>query len=102
MSEHSKHTPGPWRVVTKTSQFGVSGPMMESLHVYSDSGGIADVENELNARLAASAPELLEACKLARRTIGILAGYVVAGTAELDQVMANIDAAIAKATGGDS
>ncbi len=72
MNNH-KHTPGPWKI-------GVRQPTSDKF-IYSSNGGeVADCdrktnfhdENLANARLIASAPELLDACELLFKTLDAL------------------------------
>lgn len=68
-----KHTPGPWKIGT------------EGYRVYGGSYGVAAIEGtsgaaskeaEANARLIASAPELLAACEMALEHLKVLTvGY---------------------------
>lgn len=93
----SKHTPGPWRVVEDRAP--------SSLEVYAGKTAIAecwrraDVETEIaNARLIASAPELLASLQLmVDRFLDTEGSY---GAWENDALEA-ARAAIAKATGGE-
>lgn len=85
----SKHTPGPWRLVEDR--------MNGSLQVYGKTLALFecwrrdDVETEIaNARLAASAPELLEALE-----------FVIRGVPDTWEGVQKARAAIAKATGGE-
>ena len=87
----SKHTPGPWRVV--------QDPTNLSLQVYGQTLALfecwrrSDEQTELaNARLVASAPELLEALK------EVFADYDAVNRLSWNDRAA---AAIAKATGGE-
>lgn len=113
MSETS-HTPGPWEI--RESKQG------EGVCIYAGQYGIGKVwnlndnpENEANARLVAAAPELLVALKSARAIIqddrdAMFESVTVAGIAStmdeidrphidrLDAALADIDAAIAKAS----
>lgn len=58
-----KHTPGPWKVESRTTQ----GQFVTETHIVAEDGShIAEVspcEIEPNARLIAAAPELLEALR---------------------------------------
>ena len=85
----SKHTPGPWRVV--------QDPTNLSLQVYGQTLALfecwrrSDEQTELaNARLVASAPELLEALE-----------FVIRGVPDTWEGVQKAHAAIAKATGGE-
>lgn len=95
----TKHTPGEWRVRHNS----VGGPFISS-----DNGTIADVrtfggihvggpqhpETMANARLIAAAPDLLRYLKEARRTLEMWKDVAPAVS-----LCADIDAAIARATG---
>lgn len=90
MSEEAKHTPGPWRTFNGTDVFPDDDDREGSRHIadFDMSHGIPAEEKKANARLAAAAPDLLEALKYA----GELLEY-----GGFD--MAKINAAIAKAEG---
>lgn len=67
-----KHTPGPWAVSTR----GVGAPMIwgnghEVAQVRYWSGSENVDEVDVNARLIAAAPELLEAAKIADNLLSI-------------------------------
>lgn len=118
----AKHTPGPWVFVSQADW-----PHTQIVHVTAQNWGVvanlridpamphlAD-RQRANLRLIAAAPELLEALQSARAVIQAdrdsLAGCHTnphtkqldaagaAGCDEYDVVLAQIDAAIAKATG---
>lgn len=74
MTDKPKHTPGPWQLETVRTSSGIChriGPFPwkegKDIHccVYVDYPGNGDIERELlaNARLIASAPDLLAALK---------------------------------------
>lgn len=67
--EKQKHTPGPWTIEEDTSSkaYWIKGPNGDVCDLYARMMGRCErYENaEANAALIASAPELLEACKLA-------------------------------------
>ena len=102
-----KHTPGPWSIYTVPTSCGIchkvgpfpgkrdgDAPRHACLYAdYPSSENPSDKELEANARLIATAPELLEACQmlltLIRRNAPELSG----------KVCGYADAAIAKATG---
>lgn len=107
-----KGTPGPWEVVNGTDIFtplaarngaGTAAHEKDGWHIADCSMGETQTEDGTeniphreqlaNARLTAAAPELLEALEIARE-------FALA-EAEADD-LAFIDAAIAKATGGDA
>ena len=84
------HTPGPWSVVDRS-------------HIRSASLGLVAVaqhglETQANARLIASAPELLEALREAFNAFA----HDADGPVWADSTIAKARAAIAKATGGAS
>ena len=54
-----KHTPGPWEVLEVESVVGGGWDIVD------EKGNSIFTDNNANARLIASAPELLEACKKA-------------------------------------
>lgn len=93
----SKHTPGPWRVSTdsRTDEEGLT--YVSGLNIESDAGEIVGCEGieawkdnaEANARLIASAPDLLEALQWFVLPINNKAHNAAR-------------AAIAKATGGEA
>jgi len=107
----NKHTPGPWQLhsptegdpITGDGSYCITGP---------DGGVIADIvpkdwhETPGNARLIASAPELLEALENALADINwlLVEGFDTnADECNIDGVrdtIAEIKQAIAKATGG--
>ncbi len=59
-----KHTAGPWKVVTSWNDYMVEGPNGEEI-IWQDGNYDTPTIKLEDARLIASAPELLEACKLA-------------------------------------
>jgi hypothetical protein len=77
----SKHTPGPW---TWDEPHPVSDELGDERHFWRLTGSSRDVLCATNdgdvfvrgadARLIAAAPELLEACEGAAKTLGIMAG----------------------------
>lgn len=98
----NKHTPGPWHVVMSDNATpfiqhecgddwtDIDDRTSRVCHMPAE---IMESFNSLNnARLIAAAPELLEALQAARWSV------TMSGTIE---VLAKVDAAIAKATGGD-
>jgi hypothetical protein len=90
-----KHTPGPWVVNDLYADTEIRGPHNSGVMicVMSPWGIAADqpCPQRANARLIAAAPELLEACQLARDWLG--------GWASADPYIGRLEAAIAKATG---
>ena len=91
------HTPGPWDVEPKGSRHFVDGA--DGLTVaYLDRAGVRErSEIEANARLIASAPELLEALEA---VLPDLEHYVATHGPGPDKRLAIARAAIAKARGG--
>ena len=104
MTDQFSHTPGPWAIDYELppssrsviARVGCSGL---GIPISGKTDGPHDVkEDEPNARLIAAAPDLLEACELARKSI----------CGELDEldpenriVLPALKAAIAKARGAD-
>jgi hypothetical protein len=115
-----KHTPGPWTNHGRIQQPGLphSSVAAKTLlaRVYSEAFG-DDAQETANANLIAAAPDLLDALRIARETIKterdvlfdchvnpasgkVHDAHGRAGLAEFDEVLAQIDAAVSKATGG--
>jgi len=70
MSEKQTHTPGPW--VVKHDEKGLPFIGVES-DPWTYNGTIASVDtSEKDARLIASAPELLEQCKLFEKLLTVM------------------------------
>lgn len=110
----AKHTPGPWRLSPESERAEwiadadaahaidaddpVDGRLFEVAAVWGiDRSDREDDRSLANARLIAAAPELLEAAQAAWNCIGELSPTQArVETAQL------LQAAIAKATGGDS
>jgi hypothetical protein len=92
----TKHTPGPWHIGVRTFHAGrdVYGPKGEPVAV-ADDAITATPEAEANARLIAAAPDLLAALQAIMGDPDAVDHIL-----HLDAVAA--DAAIAKATGGQS
>ena len=121
MSE-AKHTPGPWEFGPNHSSTGLAGqlvvrPAGEFPHGewVADVGSMYDDHREANARLIAAAPELLEVVKVAQARIALERDVFVDCHAYPDgsllqsdktmldgmnELLARMDAAIAKAEGG--
>lgn len=100
----SAHTPGPWKVVNhprvahvdsmRSVGHGANG--MASI-VWLTGGALAQ---EANARLIAAAPDLLAALKAARAFVAQRAGWSGSHNDKVaEQVLVEVDAAIAKAEG---
>lgn len=83
-----KHTPGPWEAWTRTPGVFVPESGIEIVHPNHMSRSRSEAEQMANARLIASAPELLEALK----------DIVFFGTVQ-GMRLAKAQAAIAKAEG---
>lgn len=110
----SKHTPGPWEVSTFAAHTDKAG-LPAGVYTVEDDGSDGDYvcmietdwiepdEAHANAQLIASAPELLEACKEARKAIIALenerANHLGIGATTSLMAM-YLDAAITKAEGG--
>jgi hypothetical protein len=100
------HTPGPLEIsgpsngLNKIIDDGGNYAMLEGGHIIGEAhhyigGGLPYADAEANARLWASAPDLLAACKAA------LHGLTLADTEqdEIDAIKSQIQQAIAKAEG---
>jgi hypothetical protein len=99
-----QHTPGPWH--RRIGREGHGGPLSQEEQLCSDAGIGALVithdgspEGNANACLAAAAPELVEALKLARLYIptGSNANMSLAAKDHAKNVAKLVDAALAKA-----
>lgn len=101
------HTPGPWRY-ERTDGIPANGRHMISGAV---PGYLAEVRDcvsgdvQANARLIAAAPDTLHTLRIAREFIAVASDCThhadsVFNRSDFDVVLAQIDAAIAKATGG--
>lgn len=92
MSTQNTHTPGPWTVNKSSPQAGIITAPNRSLGIAEVFGGGS--ENEANARLIASSPELLEELQKC-------ADWLARSTRVDDrEIAADARAAIAKARGG--
>ena len=94
--EKQQHTPGPWVQPMQANGANVRHP-----HIISDGGEIAittwqgsEQKTNANARLIASAPDLLEALE------EIVSAADGDGWSQIDADLRKARAAIAKATGG--
>lgn len=98
----SKHTPGPWKVdsyetVTIKAEKEDKIAMLTWLKgPYGDLGRKSDEEVKANARLIASAPELLEALKVTTSLCRLKYGNL---DAEVYNEILRIESIIAKAEG---
>lgn len=93
----TKHTPGPWSI-SKISNLRIdnsNGEIVCAL-LYATTDGQITPETEANAKLIASAPDLLEALKDAYQVL--LARGKLLGLDDQGPVMDKVRAAIAKAT----
>jgi len=59
---NTKHTPGPWAVVSSWDDYMVEGPNKEEI-IFQDGPYQTPSIKEANARLIAAAPDLFEALK---------------------------------------
>ena len=85
------HTPGPWTVILRGERGTFHVPEAQRHEAdESDDGLDGYTISKSNARLISAAPELLEALKVARNNLQFLPP---------DDVVEQIDAAIAKAEG---
>ena len=98
MSEAAKHTPGPWYWTASSSAGTVYAQENHQLIVPHHPDG-ADENTFANARLIASAPELLQALILAEGLIYPNVNPHHARPSSNSEVLHTIRAAIAKATG---
>lgn len=91
----SKHTPGPWSVAETRHKYDtvIRGPKGEPIAL-ALIAGYTKQEGAANARLIAAAPDLLRYLKEARRTLEMWKDVAPAVS-----LCADIDAAIARATG---
>jgi hypothetical protein len=99
----ARHTPGPWHVNAIDSKRNrITGDETSTgwdrLHVNGGNATIARVYKPVDARLIASAPELLAACKSVLDSVPF-ASY--RGDGELEECEERLRAAILKAEGGD-
>ena len=101
MSSPRQHTPGPWHISECATQNTLAGICSESgLHITDISGyGQTEEQNQANARLIASAPDMLNLLTAADR-LEELTGENLAVYARTYAALAR--AAIAKATGGNT
>lgn len=89
-----KHTQGPWYPIEYAGVFNINDePFYEGQNLFDRD---YFEEAELNARLAASSPELLNACREAVSTIEMLMGDKLDVSASMS--LASIQKAIRKAT----
>ncbi len=91
MSDKPKHTPGPWGVDVQENVDLLVGQQADSYFVKTptDEGAeyVAEVMGPANARLIASAPDLLAACKLAAERVangGVIAEVAAAAIAKAE------------------
>jgi hypothetical protein len=107
----AKHTPGPWTIARSSRGYpyqidapnGSRGPGgIRSVTRWAAISLPTSAEGEANARLIVSAPDLLEAAKLALQVAEQVISSDYAGTSAFDGMMAElapVRAAIAKAEG---
>ena len=105
----TKHTPGPWYVDPDNPTMILDAPLATAKEIVAQCGvsaklGIARhisiASSQANARLIATAPELLEALKEARRWMSGIPAENGATCETKAQMSDMVDAAIAKAEGG--
>lgn len=98
----SKHTPGPWELNSFAVEAPLDGGTEVVAHVYNDREAPPTGSARANARLIASAPDLLEALVLARATL-FHAHFCLVPDAPCecgrDNVERVVNAALAKARG---
>jgi len=101
----SEHTPGPWGFEDAVHPWLITAGCDEAgclIIVADPSWGDTEEQDTANARLIVAAPELLAACEVVGRFLGMDEDFL-SGT-ELDEYYRGIDmmkAAIAKAKGKD-
>ena len=104
-----EHTPGPWQLSNRMQSnggrdegwFWVSADRTLHLKVFPCSDGYVVGENEANARLIATAPELLTALESAVETIEWLRVASNPAEDEIERAIASAQAIIRKARGKD-
>ena len=87
----SKHTPGPWKIAASWEDWTVEGPNKEEI-IFQDGPYQTPAIKLANARLIATAPDLLEALQY----------LMVAHGEQLDHAFQMAQDAISKATGEQS
>ena len=95
----AQHTPGPWSLQKYTFGYDIRGPHGEDLGSVNVSDGADEPEfypADANARLIAEAPALLEVLKAALPQVH----WANIHGSRNDELVTTIEAAIAKATGG--
>lgn len=100
----TKHTKGPWKIWNTGTPDNPSLAIVASNnHLIAQTIGEND---EANARLIASAPELLEACKFAEYELSVKRGCMSKKEVEkatvLNEILMRLEQAIAKATGKEA
>jgi len=96
----SPHTQGPW-TVENNSIYGNAGMIRPFIASVEDDHG--DEETNANARLIASAPELLDVCRCALADLeGVLPEYDPEREHPAWETLQELRVAIAKATGEQS
>lgn len=95
----AKHSPGPWRVGRDGVYFGDTKSDARKWRLPITWSGTTDCEAAANARLLASAPELLEALENLADRVGVLAAHSRAPALNELELVRAVEA-IAKARGG--
>ena len=103
----TKRAEKPWRIREVTRQHGDCSTTLEQIEIVcGETVVVSDVIDEDVARLIAAAPDMLEALKGVRSRFSVEYGSdgspssVSYGNNALREVVATLDAAIAKAEGG--
>lgn len=84
----SKHTPGPWDYFTRQDIYGENISIIQSVEGYRIAEEIVE---EADARLIATAPELLEACKIALEAVENPANWNIKARIALTTVIAKAE-----------
>lgn len=107
-TKQTAHTPGPWTFLKDYDNEGkssariggtIEGDGWNIARIWKDAAEL-ECKYEANARLIAAAPELLAALKDIAKQARLCMQYANAYDGQLIQAIANADAAIAKAEGG--
>ena len=96
--KHATHTPGPWVAMGKAVYTESDNPTREILWGGHNTRSASDEEKNANARLIASAPELLEQCKLFEK---VLTHLINSGDSGADLERDKLREVLAKVEGGE-
>ena len=95
----AKHTPGPWIASATNSKFGSWGVFTKGAMYGVLDASAPGINSEANARLIASAPELLEALKAVSNAANVCAAKDEANANYWFAIQRQVNQAIAKAEG---